>query len=352
MARDFGHPVHFMLESWADDTIGCKRPAATPSTYFYTLPNEVRVATSIAYARGYTPAEDELGASSFDPMYNSSSIWTYESIEKSTLVLEPSFSTARSVVSHVPHCKVFDRDGLEIVSHYDRLYPERDYGDGYLMLSLEDILRAAVRARTTERHAAILDCHRVHRLSSIGVPGASQRGLGCNDSTALVQGHEMDDTGGERAPLRLAGLELVALVDIQNYHVPFRWPSGTFNPFGVPVAGEIECSVLFPLSQFQTPSPCSGSSDDQFTIEFPYYAGSGSGKCRAQVRFEVLRNQFTPVQWFYDRERPVALQHGLRIVVLGTGSVGYFAVGQLLSQLLLSVLSPLGILDAGPLSRV
>ena len=37
-------------------------------------------------------------------------------------------------------------------------------------------------------------------------------------------------------------------------------------------------------------------------------------------------------QWFYEGRKPVALQHGLRLAVIGTGSVGYFSFGQLATQ--------------------
>ena len=53
------------------------------------------------------------------------------------------------------------------------------------------------------------------------------------------------------------------------------------------------------------------------------------------MRFAVLRDQFTPVHWFYDRDRPSALQHGIRLIVLGTGSIGYFSWGALLTKTLL-----------------
>ena len=38
-----------------------------------------------------------------------------------------------------------------------------------------------------------------------------------------------------------------------------------------------------------------------------------------EVKFEMLRNEFTPVQWFYNGTDPMALQHGVRIKIIGTG---------------------------------
>ena len=37
-------------------------------------------------------------------------------------------------------------------------------------------------------------------------------------------------------------------------------------------------------------------------------------------------------QWFYEGRKPIALQHGLRLAVIGTGSIGYFSFGQLATQ--------------------
>ena len=47
----------------------------------------------------------------------------------------------------------------------------------------------------------------------------------------------------------------------------------------------------------------------------------------------MLRDQFTVVRWFYNGEAPSAVQHGLRLTVLGTGSVGRFSLGQLATSL-------------------
>jgi hypothetical protein len=44
-----------------------------------------------------------------------------------------------------------------------------------------------------------------------------------------------------------------------------------------------------------------------------------------EVRFALVREDFTVVKWFYDGLAPVALQHGLRMRVLGTGSIGRFS---------------------------
>ena len=37
-------------------------------------------------------------------------------------------------------------------------------------------------------------------------------------------------------------------------------------------------------------------------------------------------------QWFYEGRKPIALQHGLRLAVIGAGSIGYFSFGQLATQ--------------------
>merc|ERR1712050_354772 len=38
--------------------------------------------------------------------------------------------------------------------------------------------------------------------------------------------------------------------------------------------------------------------------------------------------------WFYDRTEPVAVQHGLRLVAIGSGSIGYFSLAALMEKLL------------------
>merc|ERR1712157_162082 len=101
--------------------------------------------------------------------------------------------------------------------------------------------------------------------------------------------------GGSEGPLRLSGLEIAARVEIRSYHVPYRWPFLSWNPFGATPAGRPDCTV----------------------------------------RFDVLRDTFTPVQWFYEGTKPVALQHGLRVTVVGTGSVGYFSYSELFEKVLL-----------------
>eukprot|EP00928_Gymnodinium_smaydae_P056912 TRINITY_DN40200_c0_g1_i1.p1 TRINITY_DN40200_c0_g1~~TRINITY_DN40200_c0_g1_i1.p1 ORF type:complete len:362 (+),score=41.66 TRINITY_DN40200_c0_g1_i1:67-1152(+) len=81
-----------------------------------------------------------------------------------------------------------------------------------------------------------------------------------------------DDLGVEGGlPLRLQGIEVVAEVKLRNYHQPFR------------MTNETECSVSF----------------------------------------RVFRNQFTEVQRFYRGEELLAIQHGLRVRVVGSASLGY-----------------------------
>lgn len=225
---------------WGSDSIGCLRPGDTPGTYFYPASNEISVAFSAAYGK--------------DPQYNSSDIYIYEGIEDSTVGLQLSYITSRQHVSHVPYCSVIGDeehpDGDSIKSRYDTLFPAHDYGEGYMVLSIHDILKAAGR-----------------NLSSTGAEG----------------------------PVILTGLEIVAKFDLRNYHTPFSWPFASWNPFDFKLASDLECTV----------------------------------------RFEVLRDQFTPLQWFYHGIEPMALQNGLRLTAVGTGSVGYFSFVELIEKLLL-----------------
>lgn len=226
--------------SWGSDSIGCKRPGDMPGTYFYPSSNEMRIAFSVALGK--------------DPQYNTSEIYIYEGIEDSTVGMQLSYITSRQHQSHVPFCTVIGDEehpeGSGIKSRYNALFPSQDYGEGYLVLSVHDILKAA--------------------------------------------GHTLNESGSE-GPLILTGLEIVAKFDLRNYHVPFRWPVSWWNPFGFTPARELDCTV----------------------------------------RFEVLRDQFTPLQWFYHGTEPMALQHGLRLFAVGTGSVGYFSLAELFEKLLL-----------------
>lgn len=228
--------------SWGSNSIGCLRPENEQTQFFYTSPNEVRVAFSVADGG--------------DPQYNTSNVNIYEGIEKSTLVFEVSFSTVHETVQHVPNCQAFGPrsesypEGMPIRSRYEELLPGKDYGERYLMLSIEDILAASNKS--------------------------------------------IDDLGSEMAPLRLSGLEVVARVELQNFHIPLAWPL-RWNPLGLHQASTLDCTV----------------------------------------RFSVLRDMFNPIQWFYDGKKPVALQHGMRLSVVGTGSVGYPSSTVLLTQLLL-----------------
>ena len=226
---------------WGREAIGCVRTKDSRALLFYPASNEVRAAFSIAYSDG----------EGSHPQYNTSDVWIYEGIEHSTIAFHPSLATVREAIEHVPHCKAYGANGEVIPSRYEDLYASRPYGDGVLLLSVADIVAAA--------------------------------------------GKRLDELGADGAPLRLAGLELIAHVDIRNYEVPFRWPF-TWNPLGWRTAAQLECTV----------------------------------------RFSVLREHFTPIQWFFDREAPVALQHGLRLQVAATGSVGYFSMETLLTKLLLA----------------
>lgn len=186
-------------QSWGSESIGCIRPKDELSTLFYATSNEMQVAFSLAEGS--------------NPEFDTREVYLYEAIEKSTIVFEVSFSTSRETVSHVSHCKAFGPpnatypNGMPFHSRYGDLVPGADYGPGYLMLSIEDILGAA--------------------------------------------GHNMGDIGSEGAPLRLSGLEVVARLDVRNYQVPYRWPFLSWNPWRLPEANQIDCTVHFDVLRDQ-----------------------------------------------------------------------------------------------------
>lgn len=173
--------------AWGRENISCIRPENELSTLFYATSNQMQVAFSLAEGS--------------NPEFNTSEVFIYEAIEKSSIVFEVSFSTIRETVSHVSNCEAFGVDGKAFESRYSTLVPNADYGTGYLMLSIEDILAAA--------------------------------------------GRSMEDLGSERAALRLSGLEIVARVDVRNYHRLFSWPLRAWNPWGLPEASQVDCSVHF-----------------------------------------------------------------------------------------------------------
>eukprot|EP00754_Rhynchopus_humris_P002335 Rhum_TRINITY_DN11290_c0_g3::Rhum_TRINITY_DN11290_c0_g3_i1::g.43711::m.43711 len=205
-------------KDWGSDSVACLDPADHPnSTFFYQTTGSVSVATSIAY-----------GTESY-----SDKVRLYKGIENTTLVLQPSYWTEKEV-SFIPGCVAYDTEGRVVKSRVLEVYPNRNASsvvwqerEEYLMLSLADILRAA--------------------------------------------NVTFDDIGDEDAMLRLQGVELIAHVDVRNYHKPFR-PSS-----------ELECSV----------------------------------------RFRIVRNQFTLAKRFYEKDAVYAVQYGVRINVVATGSVGY-----------------------------
>lgn len=91
-------------------------------------------------------------------------------------------------------------------------------------------------------------------------------------------GRAWDDPGGERGvgmeralSLRLQGVELAAEVKLQNYNRPLNMDNTT------------ECTI----------------------------------------HFRVFRDQFTEVQRFHRGEELIAIQHGLRMRVVGSASIGY-----------------------------
>ncbi|KAJ9447739.1 hypothetical protein DIPPA_13167 [Diplonema papillatum] len=212
-------------KAWGSDRIACLDPADAPrTTYFYQESDSVSLATSIAYGTEY----------------ESNEVYVYKHVEKSILVLQPAYWTERET-GEVSGCAAFGADGRRLESRVRQLYPMRNASSvkwqersEYLMLSLEDVLRSA--------------------------------------------GVSLDDVGGEGAPLRLQGIELVAHVDVRNFNKPFR---------------------VF---------------DDSLSCE---------------VRFRVLRNQFTLVRRFYDGTSVAAVQHGVKITTVATGSIGYPSVGAL-----------------------
>lgn len=229
--------------TWGSEAIGCIRPADIKGTLVYPTSNEVSVALSVAFGS--------------DPQYNSSKVYIYEGMENTTLALQISYSTSRETVSHLPFCQALGRVselhplGLPLRSRYEELHPQQGYGQGFLLLSVDDVVQAT--------------------------------------------GNDLNATGSEGAPLQLAGLEVLAHVDIRNYHTPYRWPLANWNPLRLQQANRLDCTV----------------------------------------RFTMLRNLFTPIKWFHEGINPVALQHGLRLTALGTGSIGYFSSAELLEKLLI-----------------
>jgi hypothetical protein len=114
----------------------------------------------------------------------------YEKIERSTIMFKPSYSTKHESIAHLQGCTVVLENGTVMPSRYSTLYPAEDYGEGYLQLSIGDILQAA--------------------------------------------GKTMEDVGSEGAPIRLSGVEITAHVDVRNYNTPFMWPFADdgWNPLG------------------------------------------------------------------------------------------------------------------------
>ena len=185
--------------TWGSERIECIRPENEVSTLFYATSNQMEVAFSLAEGS--------------DPQYNTSEVYLYEAIEKSTIVFEVSFSTVRETVPHVSKCQALGPpsseypDGTPLASRYEQLVPDADYGPGYLMLSIEDVLAAA--------------------------------------------GRNMADIGSEAAPLRLSGLEIVARVNVRNYQVPYSWPFASWNPWQLRDASHIDCTVHFDVLRDQ-----------------------------------------------------------------------------------------------------
>lgn len=196
-------------QAWGSDAIKCLSPHTEQTDFFVVNTNEVRVAFSIA--NGTEWKSQELGL--------------YQDIEYSTIVFQPSVWTTQET-SELFNCRAYDLDGNEIPSRWHQIYPNRN--ESRLMLSLKDIFYAA--------------------------------------------GVTPDDIGNERAMLRLQGIQLVAHIDVKNYHMPFVFDSN------------LTC----------------------------------------KVSFKVLRDQFTVVQRFYTPTgTSSALQYGLRLKIIGTGSIGY-----------------------------
>ncbi len=136
---------------WGGPAVRCVRPQFTRSTYFYPESNELRIATSVAYGD--------------NPQWNTSEVFMIEGIENSTVALHPSVATSIETLQHVPNCRVLDTHGALITNWYSALYPNKNYGDGVLLISVSDLVAAA--------------------------------------------GRSLDEQGEEGAPLRLSGLELV-----------------------------------------------------------------------------------------------------------------------------------------------
>eukprot|EP01060_Flectonema_neradi_P018702 TRINITY_DN255_c3_g1_i1.p1 TRINITY_DN255_c3_g1~~TRINITY_DN255_c3_g1_i1.p1 ORF type:complete len:380 (+),score=59.59 TRINITY_DN255_c3_g1_i1:60-1142(+) len=203
---------------WGSEEVACLDPESLPnSTFFYQDDEGFAIATSIAYGTEWASNDVRL----------------YKDMEHVTVVFQPSLWTERET-SDISGCTVYGSDGKKVPSRVLDLYPTRNKSsdvwqerEEYILISLEDILRSVNRS--------------------------------------------WDDIGGEKAKLRLQGIELVAHIDVRNYHKPFS-PSD-----------DLECTI----------------------------------------RFAVLRDQFTLVKRFYERDSVVAVQHGLKMRIVTTGSIGY-----------------------------
>ena len=203
---------------WGSESVKCINPEELPnSTFFYQDDDGFSIATSIARGTEWTSDDVRL----------------YRDIEHATVVFQPSLWTERET-SDISGCTIYGSDGKKINSRVLELYPNRNKTsdiwqerEEYILISLKDILSAVNKT--------------------------------------------WDDIGGENARLRLQGIELVAHVDVRNFHKAFS-PSS-----------DLECTI----------------------------------------RFAVLRDQFTLVKRFYDKDSVVAVQHGLKMRVVTTGSIGY-----------------------------
>eukprot|EP01050_Picozoa_sp_SAG11_P022407 SAG11_NODE_4234_length_1996_cov_3.429117_2_plen_308_part_00 len=109
----------------------------------------------------------------------------------------------------------------------------------------------------------------------------------------------------------------------------------TYNPFGWRAADEISCTVHFRAVR----TPFTRASRQPV----PSSARVGAGGRRRSIAItcacKVSGWMGAAIRWFYDRDRPIALQHGVRISAHGKGAVGHFSWTALWNALVMALLS-------------
>lgn len=190
---------------WGSHSIGCLREPYDGAQIFYDkhYQDEVRVAFSIA------ECESDKSDGLCKAEYNTSNVKIYEGIRKSTLTFEPVlFTDYEGLGQYVPYCEAVDVQGRPIANRYLDIHPDKTYGEGFLQLSVEDIVGAA--------------------------------------------GRKLDDIGSEGASLQLSGLLIMGHVRISNYEF-------SLNPFSFLSAATKRCKIDFHVLR------------DEFTVVQTFY---------------------------------------------------------------------------------